>query len=189
MSNGAKSNQAPPIDRELLAYHEAGHAVLARVLRMGLRRVTIVWDPEQECPGLCVSGRGGDVSPYPTTSGSRASHQRYIRKRILLLWGGLAAEAIHYGRDSRRDASADEQEIAGLLYEADCAGDEDRSTYMDRLWCEAQAILAAHWRAVEALARALLERGELQGKSANRIMRLASCEQVPVKRLGRRAPE
>ena len=33
-----------------------------------------------------------------------------------------------------------------------------------------------------------LER-ELQGKSANRIMRLASCEQVPVKRLGRRAPE
>jgi ATP-dependent Zn protease len=170
----ARRNQAPLIDRELLAYHEAGHAVLARVLRLGLRRVTIVWDPVDESPGHCLHGRGGAVDPYFTTRAGYASNQRYIRKRGLFLYGGLAAEAIHFGKDPRPDTSADEQEIASLLYEADCASDEERSAYVERLWQEARDLLNANWLAVEALAHALLERNELNGRSAHRTMRLAS---------------
>src|SRR5262245_17031815 len=69
--------------------NEAGHAVLARVLRLGLRRVTIVWDPVLESPGYCFHGRGGNVDPDPTMRDDRASIQRYIRKRGLFLYGGL----------------------------------------------------------------------------------------------------
>jgi hypothetical protein len=42
------------------------------------------------------------------------------------------------------------------------------------LWQEARDLLNANWRAVEALAHALLERNELNGRSAHRITRLAS---------------
>jgi hypothetical protein len=82
--------------------------------------------------------------------------------------------AIHYGKDPRRDTSADEREIASLLFEADCASDEERSAYRDRLWRESKDLLNANWRAVEAMAHALLERNELSGRSAHRIMRAAS---------------
>ena len=45
---------------------------------------------------------------------------------------------------------------------------------MERLWRESQGLLNASLRAVKSLAHALLERNELNGRSAHRIMRLAS---------------
>jgi hypothetical protein len=45
---------------------------------------------------------------------------------------------------------------------------------MERLWRESQGLLNGNWRAVESPAHALLERNELNGRSAHRIMRLAS---------------
>jgi ATP-dependent Zn protease len=108
----ARRNQAPLVDRELLAYHEAGHAVLARVLRMGLRCVIIVWDPVLESPGHCLHGRGGDVDPNFTTRAGYASNQRYIRKEGLFLYGGLAAEAC-FDSDSVTTTEPNHRQRAG----------------------------------------------------------------------------
>jgi hypothetical protein len=50
MGSRKKFGGTTTVDRELLAYHNAGQYVLARVLRLDLRLDAIVWASSLECP-------------------------------------------------------------------------------------------------------------------------------------------
>jgi len=75
-------------DRERIAYHESGHAVLGLLVPGGdpVRRVSIV--PRGRALGVTVQSPVDDRQNYPET---------YLRARITSALGGRAAESIVYG--------------------------------------------------------------------------------------------
>jgi cell division protease FtsH len=75
-------------DRERIAYHEGGHAILGLVVRGAdpVHRVTIV--PRGQALGVTYQRPDSDRYNYP---------EEYLRARIVGMLGGRAAEEIVYG--------------------------------------------------------------------------------------------
>ena len=77
-------------DRERIAYHESGHAILALVVPGAdpVHRVTIV--PRGQALGVTYQRPDSDRYNYP---------EAYLRARIVGMLGGRAAEEIVYGTE------------------------------------------------------------------------------------------
>jgi cell division protease FtsH len=77
-----------PEDRERIAYHESGHAILGLVVRGAdpVHRVTIV--PRGQALGVTYQRPQTDRYNYP---------EAYLRARIVGMLGGRAAEEVVYG--------------------------------------------------------------------------------------------
>lgn len=77
-----------PADRERIAYHESGHAILALLVPGAdpVHRVSIV--PRGQALGVTYQRPAADRYNYPET---------YLRARIIGMLGGRAAEEIVYG--------------------------------------------------------------------------------------------
>jgi cell division protease FtsH len=77
-----------PADRERIAYHEGGHAILGLVVPGAdpVHRVTIV--PRGQALGVTYQRPDSDRYNYP---------EPYLRARIIGMLGGRAAEEIVYG--------------------------------------------------------------------------------------------
>ncbi|HEV3124169.1 MAG TPA: ATP-dependent zinc metalloprotease FtsH [Candidatus Dormibacteraeota bacterium] len=77
-----------PEDRERIAYHEAGHALLGLLIPASdpVRRVSIV--PRGMALGVTIQAPTSDRQNYP---------EDYLRARITSALGGRAAEALVYG--------------------------------------------------------------------------------------------
>jgi cell division protease FtsH len=77
-----------PQDRERIAYHESGHAVLGLLVRGAdpVHRVTIV--PRGQALGVTYQRPSADRYNYP---------EAYLRARIIGMLGGRAAEEVVYG--------------------------------------------------------------------------------------------
>ena len=71
-----------------IAYHEAGHAVIAEVLEPGSVSIVSV---------LSHSGRTGGVTSYYQQNEKYFLHKKYMENRVLSLLGGKAATEIVYG--------------------------------------------------------------------------------------------
>ena len=141
--------------REFLAFHEAGHAVMAFILGRPIRRASI----------RRRHGLAGHVDFEHATSGIfeiAAEHRPLIESDVLVLLAGRAAECertlgsppSHAGLD-RENARA----MLGLL--EDC--DEVVSSWMRYLLVRAQSILQEEWPLVYSVARALMRDEELDG--------------------------
>jgi hypothetical protein len=116
------------------------------------------------------------VDPYdPSVLGE-------FKQDMVFCWGGLAAENLFTGQDPRKSGveggekqTDDEAQAAILacnLAEAEGNPDKD-SEYMDQTWATANDILRANWRAVQALATALLRNTELHGADVVKIVESA----------------
>src|SRR5690606_11708911 len=77
-----------PEDRERIAYHEAGHAILGLVVPGAdpVQRVTIV--PRGQALGVTYQRPDSDRYNYP---------EEYLRARIIGILGGRAAEELVFG--------------------------------------------------------------------------------------------
>ena len=77
-----------PADRQRVAYHECGHAMLGLVVPGAdpVHRVTIV--PRGQALGVTYQGPASDRHNYP---------EAYLRARIAGTLGGRAAEEVVYG--------------------------------------------------------------------------------------------
>ncbi|HMQ29341.1 MAG TPA: ATP-dependent zinc metalloprotease FtsH [Chloroflexaceae bacterium] len=93
-----------PEDRERVAYHEAGHALLGLVQPESdpVRRVTIV--PRAQALGVTLSMPEDDRYNYT---------EEYLRARIVTTLGGRAAELVVYGNVTT-GAENDLQQVTGL---------------------------------------------------------------------------
>jgi cell division protease FtsH len=94
-------------DRERIAYHESGHALLALLIPGSdpVRRVSIV--PRGQALGATVQAPINDRQNYP---------EDYLRGRITSALGGRAAESIVYGVVTT-GAENDLQQVTRLAYE------------------------------------------------------------------------
>jgi cell division protease FtsH len=91
-------------DRERIAYHESGHAVLGLVVAGAdpVHRVTIV--PRGQALGVTYQRPSADRYNYP---------EGYLRARIVGMLGGRAAEEIVYGTKTT-GAESDIEQATGL---------------------------------------------------------------------------
>lgn len=148
--------------REFLAFHEAGHAVMAFVLGRPIRRASI----------RRRHGLSGHVDFEYASSGIfevSDEHRPLIESDVLVLLAGRAAECeltlgsppSHAGLD-RENARA----ILGLL--EDC--DEVVSSWMRYLLVRAQSILQEEWPLVYSVARALMRDEEIDGEGVARAV-------------------
>ena len=99
-----KSRVAPPHERRLTAYHEAGHAVMHHCLASvdPVHSVTII--PRGQAGGMTISLPGEDRGYYS---------RRYMEEEIAALLGGRTAEELFLG-DISTGASNDLQRASAM---------------------------------------------------------------------------
>lgn len=152
------------------AFHEAGHAVAAFALHLGVKRVSIVAEGDSWGHVLYAPLRFSGESLYDLTPVVRDRFERHI---VAALAGPEAARLIK-GRYDRIGASSD-YVVAGRIVGRLVGSAEEAQAYMR--WLEIrsrQLIRAPHLRpGLEALAMALLERGEMDGRTARDITHAA----------------
>ena len=150
-----------PSAEEAVAYHEAGHAVVALALGRPVHFVSIL--PDRINLGLCEFQKGV----------FRPSED-WLEREILISLGGIAAEARHTGEYAWDGAARDEQYVRRLAILR--AGERQAERLQRRLLAKAENLLSkeGHWQAVELIAAELLRRGQISGRTARHLFEQAS---------------
>jgi len=200
-------------DRERIAYHEGGHAILGLVVAGAdpVHRVTIV--PRGQALGVTYQRPDSDRYNYP---------EAYLRARIIGMLGGRAAEEIVYGTKTTGAQNDIEQattlarnmvtrwgmsERLGLVQlaprenpylnslegfesgakpfsdETARAIDEEVLKIISECHAEAKRLLAAHRAQLEALAQALLARETLDEREILDVTGLPAAPTLEGQRL------
>ena len=140
--------------RDVVAYHEAGHAVVSRMLGFRVNSVTIR-------PGSVLIDRFGDA---PT------------EKQILILLAGLFAQrrfsphsAWRSRKQSHPNSGYDFNTVALLIHDEHGSG-RVADLYSSYAFAKAEQLVEGWWQHIEAVAKALLERGTLTGAEVNQAM-------------------
>lgn len=156
-----------------IAYHEAGHAVMAHDLRQRIKSVSIV--VAEESLGRVMSSRfvNPDDPDAPLYSESR---NRFLRERAaMVLLAGDVAEHL-FNIQLKRDRGADHDWFSADTAISDLAKSrEEADVYLAWLWERDYAILKQDYQrvAVEALVQALLQRRRIGAKAVHEIIRSA----------------
>ncbi len=137
----------------VLAAHEAGHAVVAVVLRLSLQYVTL--RPRGPEGALTYTRKARNESPD------------YLEREVVLYLAGIAADRLLNGRVTFGSGIDD---IAHARRNAERLGVEDVQEFLRVKQREAEAIVSANRVAVEAVQRALVDRRTLQGAEVRAII-------------------
>jgi ATP-dependent Zn protease len=143
--------------RERIAHHEAGHAVIGYHLGIEIKFVTIL--PTHHSIGLVTHG--------DLFCGGADSDHAALERAIKFCLAGQMAEALLYSHYRRRWRSVDYVCAFGLARYLTGWGADEFIRYQER---ETQALLNLHWKAVQRVARALLEYDELTGTEVEDII-------------------
>ena len=153
------------------AYHEAGHAVAVLVYGLPINTITIRETEDS-------FGHVLKPSPMMFEVGKRKRNQ-IVRQYIVSSYAGYEAERRFDPERADEGLSQDdlnnawnlprewELPIRGCSY----IGDEAYERYLDRQQRQARALVTKHWRFVEMLAQALLERETLTGEDVEDLFR------------------
>lgn len=152
---------------EQVAYHEAGHAVVARWLHLKFKMVTIV--PGEDSLGHLLhvpTPRSENPELNPWTDRMRLQMERYA---MCALAGVAAQRRLRPSSVRSYHGSVD---YANVVKRLDCfAGDDKEITLWARLLAHrVRNLIALRWPAVEAVAAALLERKRLTGDEVRDVI-------------------
>jgi hypothetical protein len=154
-----------------IAYHEAGHAVAARLVKppVMVKYVTII--PDEHNLGHC---KGGDRLPKnfkPDSEVSPLTRNR-IEAQVIYYLAGYVAEEKFMGRKPR-GCKPDIQTALNLAcYVA--GGGKPLEAYFAWLWAQTEALFQNpfFWKCVEAVAEKLAIERKLSGAKVEHIMRV-----------------
>ncbi len=187
-------SEAKKKKRQKIAYHEAGHAVAARSLGIGVPHIAMI-PIDDGCPAMAMA----ESASWAARNASPADQQRGCEIDIKIAMAGPYAQQRFEGRDHRYhpDFSAlkghDDFNImikaAHLLCHATGRktpaegekvrielSDEDQAYLMAllaRLWEETETLVSGNWAAIERVAEALtisdlIDEAELDALISNR---------------------
>jgi hypothetical protein len=165
-----------------IAYHEAGHAVVAFFLAVPLRRATIVADAKTlgHVTSAAIPRATSDDIEY----GDRFTPGRLrAEKNAMILMAGELAQRRFNPRSVRSyHANHDRLGIDHLLqrygaYLPDRSIDYRPHYTMLRLWTE--ELLRREWPAVESVAKALIDRRTLSGIEIRAVILAAMGVKIP----------
>lgn len=179
--NPREVNRENSKELETVAYHEAGHAVVSKLLtERELHKVTIV---------PSTTGAGGIT--FSTPSESMLMSKKELLNTIKMLYAGRAAEEIYTGSDEliTSGASSDIEQATNYLkaYFADYGMSEkygmvkikDEETYMKdmfelskKLYSETLSFLKENKHHLDALSFALIEKETISAEEVEELMDL-----------------
>jgi len=150
-------------DLKATAYHEAGHAVIGRVLGVSDGRVTIR-------PDYNTGSAGREFGPTPSeicAKYPKRDHNAVIRAWIISVMAGAETEAALLGRVALGDGG-DRKQIGLMMEENISDADWDRvEAWLRRM---TRTLIWQHEPLIERVAKALLERTSLSGKMVDKLV-------------------
>ena len=175
---------APPLvdprDLQATAYHEAGHCVLAFTCGHQIASATIARSTEH----------AGRVFHRDTGRRGHLDHVDPRVRRIMVAVAGAAAEQRAGYEGSFFGSMGDREAIKAPLAELA----DERGVSRDKIWSQVQREVRdalsdpAVWRAVEAVASALIEHGTLVQDEIVQLIRRSGEPPGPAARSGAGAP-
>jgi hypothetical protein len=165
----------PPVTdaaRKRTAVHEAGHAVIGRVLGLRCREATIVPDDAKGLVGRAVI-KDQCVSIAEWEARGRHRYHSIMRARVMAIMAGREAEIEIFG-DCGGGDSNDQCEIAFHLDEVapETVGSEDDLVrFHDRLRAKTAGRVRRHRNLIELVADALLKSGTLSAKKIDTLIK------------------
>jgi hypothetical protein len=178
-----------------LAYHEAGHAVMAWVCGVRVEKVTIVRDswslgrvvPERLSLSRTDSWDWEDWETFmykdrePKGTPSLKEVERNLDAMIMFsLAGGIAAR--RYDPRGQDYARGDREDTRRIVRSYVTVSEEHGEAYVGRLTARAAAILEEHWHLVKALAEKLVRKRTLDGDEAAKFLESVAQHHIARKR-------
>ena len=170
LTNGAETKAGNLAEIRTNAYHEAGHAIILRLLT-GIR-----------VPKVSIIGNtnGASGTTFFSEDESAQYTNRYLRNRIVAVYGGRAAEELVFGREEVTAGASDDIKTAtrwikeylqsglgsSLLDPEEFtslrgAQVEEARIMSKELYQEALSFLTAHRKELDAVAEALMQKQTL----------------------------
>ncbi|AWV19803.1 MULTISPECIES: hypothetical protein [Methylobacteriaceae] len=158
-------------DRWHTAIHEAGHAVIGRVLTMVCGGASIVADEAENEAGHSITADPmvilGEWDRRGKWRGSDLGTASVFRGRALTVMAGAEAEAEILGQCQGGDGD-DRYQVALMLYEIAEEGEHERIEI--RLRRAARSLIRRHRTDIERVATALMERETLTGDEIDAML-------------------
>lgn len=175
MKSGHSMSRKRPTDIECTARHEAGHAVANYLMRRAFASVSVVSD--DETVGRVASSKLPDWLRTDLETGGETAMQRarkVVEPKIICLYAGSVAEQV-FKRKADHTKARKDYLIADELAKTVCASDAERVKYLKWLLQRTRDMLSLpwNWHAITVLAQELLDKKELNGRVARRIIRNA----------------
>lgn len=162
----------PEPHRTRVAYHEAGHAVLMMALGVELESASII--PDERSAGRVEVPRGGSVFKLDDSESPAVELARLDQVEILWAMAGPVAQGIVGFSDT--PTGDDALSIDAAAHRAELLLGNYTASWVNRLRQETEAYLRRNWSAVERIAAALLQDGEVDG---SRLRELAGPLERP----------
>jgi ATP-dependent Zn protease len=140
------------------AYHEAGHAIMAYLLKFPFEKISI--GPEEYSAVTFTMGKMYGFHYHQATPGDFAAagtDRAVIDKEIQVLLAGDIADSLFSGHESLDPVSLDAQEaknLAETLHESLVQVEE----YLSRLSAQTEEMLKFWWPVLETVAEGLLKK-------------------------------
>ena len=158
------------------AYHEAGHAVVARMLGYKLLGISIDSDLEGK-----LGHSGSDVLPESLKQSKNWRKDVVTPEEwtaasddIVIYLAGATAEELLHGREAVVDPdeprSSDETQVIGRLVRMCGANYEAQNELLADSLARARVLVKDHWEKIEAVAEALLEQTTLSGPETEELI-------------------
>lgn len=145
---------------EATAHHEAGHAIALWHFGRGFKRVTV--DPDQSKATLGHLLHHKMPKWVDPETGFSGRIRLYLERRIIVCFAGQIAEAKFLGRQPRYGMEQDNDQAIDFASSL-LGGQQDTfDAYIRYCWLTTRDIVNLHWRDIEAVAVALVERKTLQ---------------------------
>ena len=172
------NTNATPTEEEEVAYHEAGHAIVARVLGRRVPVATIVVDEERGSAGHVHHEWAQDLNELECEGGNDEEENADVERKRQVIFeheamvalAGRAAQRRFLGERANEDvlhetATSDRRFVLDMLDRlAGRDDDELRNAWWKLLELRTERLLTKHWPAVEYMASCLLERKTLTGE-------------------------
>lgn len=177
----ASDKETPPLsesERRAIAFHEAGHAVIAWQLDLPIKTVSIV--AGEDWGGRFVYRRDPLRGINLDCKVSDRAHRR-VERVILAALAGPAAQNLaapdswSLQRDGHHFGRGDYDRINNLLFALGLS--ETVSAHLNYLQVDARARVKGYWSAIEKVAAALLEKGTLDRDQLYEAIQLGMSNQ------------
>ena len=158
-----------------IAFHEAGHAVMAFLLKRRFTKISMIPDEDSSGRVHIPAGFIEGIEDELTSQKECA-----IKDHIRILWAGIESEGVHFGRRSWSGFEHDKEAITTLVLFLHPPG-ETCDALLAYLRSHTRDLLGLKWHrnAVCHLAEALLKKKEFGARLARKIIRASFTADMP----------